>query len=60
MTDRTVASGRPSTFAGIAPADVGMFLVAQVIGAPAGLAVMSWLFAEPPYSVNRPTIAQTD
>lgn len=40
----TIARAFTNTFAGIAPADVAMFIVAQMIGAFAGLAVGGWLF----------------
>lgn len=42
----TIARGFTNTFAGIAPADVALFIVAQMIGACAGLVVGSWLFAD--------------
>jgi glycerol uptake facilitator-like aquaporin len=41
----TIARALTSSFSGIAPADVPMFIVAQLIGALAGLGVMSWFFA---------------
>ena len=39
----TIARAFTNSFAGIAPADVPMFIVAQLAGALAGLAGMSWL-----------------
>jgi glycerol uptake facilitator-like aquaporin len=41
----TIARALTASFAGIAPADVPMFIVAQLIGALAGLVVMRWFFA---------------
>jgi glycerol uptake facilitator-like aquaporin len=43
----TIARGLTNSFAGIAPSDVPMFIVAQLAGALTGLAVMSWFFLEP-------------
>jgi glycerol uptake facilitator-like aquaporin len=40
----TVARSLSDTFAGIAPASVPLFLVAQVAGALAGLALFDWLY----------------
>jgi glycerol uptake facilitator-like aquaporin len=46
----TIARALTDSFAGIAPADVPMFIVAQLAGALAGLGVMRWLLgAAPPY-----------
>lgn len=42
----TIARGFTSTFTGIAPADIAMFIVAQMTGAFAGLAVSRALFAK--------------
>jgi glycerol uptake facilitator-like aquaporin len=39
----TIARAFTNSFAGIAPGDVPMFIVAQLAGAWAGLAVMGWL-----------------
>jgi glycerol uptake facilitator-like aquaporin len=40
----TIARALTDSFSGIAPADVPMFIVAQVAGALAGLALMRWFF----------------
>ena len=45
----TIARAWSDTFAGIRPADVGGFLVAQAIGAAAGARVFSWLVPAPRY-----------
>jgi hypothetical protein len=37
-----------NSFAGIAPADVAAFILAQLAGALAGSAVASWLFPDAP------------
>lgn len=42
----TIARALTDTFAGIAPADVLAFIIAQSVGAFAGAAVASWLFCE--------------
>lgn len=42
----TIARSLSNTFAGIAPADVPAFVVAQVLGAMAGLVVAGWLAVE--------------
>lgn len=42
----TIARGFTNTFAGIAPADIAAFIVAQMIGAFAGFAVGGWLFKD--------------
>jgi glycerol uptake facilitator-like aquaporin len=42
----TIARSFSNTFAGIAPADVALFVVAQMLGALAGLAVANYLFAK--------------
>ena len=41
----TIARALTDSFSGIAPGDVPMFIVAQLAGALAGLAVMSWFFS---------------
>ena len=41
----TIARAFTTSFAGIAPGDVPMFVVAQLAGALAGLAVMRWMLA---------------
>jgi glycerol uptake facilitator-like aquaporin len=43
----TIARACTDTFAGIAPAHIAGFVVAQLVGAIAGWAVARWLFAEP-------------
>jgi glycerol uptake facilitator-like aquaporin len=40
----TIARALTDSFAGIAPGDVPMFIAAQILGALAGLAAMSWFF----------------
>jgi glycerol uptake facilitator-like aquaporin len=40
----TIARSFTNTFAGIAPGDVAMFIVAQMIGAFAGMLISAWLF----------------
>ncbi len=42
----TVARSLSDTFAGIAPADVPPFVVAQLLGAGAAALLARWLFAE--------------
>jgi glycerol uptake facilitator-like aquaporin len=42
----TIARALTTSFSGIAPADVLMFVVAQLVGALIGLAAMSWFFAD--------------
>lgn len=42
----TVARSLTNTFAGIAPADVPLFILAQLTGALAGALLARWLFAE--------------
>ena len=42
----TIARALTNSFSGIAPADVPMFIVAQLAGALAGLVIMRWFFAE--------------
>ncbi len=44
----TIARAFTDSFAGIAPADAPMFIVAQLIGALAGLGVMRWFFSAAP------------
>jgi glycerol uptake facilitator-like aquaporin len=39
----TIARALSDTFAGIAPANLLLFIIAQVVGAIAGLALMQWL-----------------
>jgi glycerol uptake facilitator-like aquaporin len=46
----TVARALTDSFSGIAPGDVPMFIVAQLVGALAGLGVMSWFFGPSPES----------
>lgn len=41
----TIARALTTSFSGIVPADVLMFVVAQLVGALTGLAAMRWLFA---------------
>ncbi len=41
----TIARALTNSFSGIAPADVPMFIVAQLAGASTGLGVMRWFFA---------------
>ena len=43
----TIARTLTNTFAGIAPGDAPMFILAQIAGALAGLAVTRWFFATP-------------
>ena len=43
----TVARSLTNTFAGIAPHDVPMFVVAQLLGAAGAALLARWLFAEP-------------
>jgi glycerol uptake facilitator-like aquaporin len=49
----TVARAFTDTFAGIRPADVAPFLLAQAAGAVAGTMLMRWLVAESPSSDHR-------
>ena len=42
----TIARSFTNTFAGIAPADVALFIVAQMFGAFAGMFAGNWLFAK--------------
>jgi len=44
----TIARALTDSFAGIAPGDVPMFIVAQLVGALAGLGVMGWFFHAAP------------
>jgi glycerol uptake facilitator-like aquaporin len=44
----TIARALTDSFAGIAPGDVPMFIVAQLLGALAGLGVMRWFFSAAP------------
>jgi glycerol uptake facilitator-like aquaporin len=44
----TIARAFTDSFAGIAPGDAPMFIVAQLIGALAGLGVMRWFFSAAP------------
>ena len=41
----TIARALTDTFAGIAPANLLLFIIAQVVGAIAGLALMQWLLS---------------
>jgi glycerol uptake facilitator-like aquaporin len=43
----TIARALTNSFSGIAPADAPMFIVSQLCGALAGLALMRWLLAAP-------------
>jgi len=43
----TIARALTDSFSGIAPGDVPMFIIAQLCGALAGLALMRWFFATP-------------
>jgi glycerol uptake facilitator-like aquaporin len=43
----TIGRSLSDTFAGIAPADVPAFIVAQILGALAAAALGAWLFAQP-------------
>jgi glycerol uptake facilitator-like aquaporin len=44
----TIARALTDSFSGIAPGDVPMFIVAQLLGALAGLGVMRWFFSVAP------------
>jgi glycerol uptake facilitator-like aquaporin len=46
----TIARALTNTFAGIAPANVPLFVVAQVVGALAGMAVMRWMLSRDQFS----------
>jgi glycerol uptake facilitator-like aquaporin len=48
----TIARALTNSFSGIAPADVPMFIVAQLAGALVGLAIMSWFFFTEPAPAN--------
>jgi glycerol uptake facilitator-like aquaporin len=48
----TIARALTDSFSGIAPADVPMFIVAQLAGALAGLALMRWFFFAEPVPAN--------
>ena len=49
----TIARALTNSFSGIAPADVPMFIVAQLVGALAGLGLMRWFFiVSPPRTVS--------
>jgi glycerol uptake facilitator-like aquaporin len=50
----TIARSLSNSFAGIAPADVPPFVVAQLAGAAAGAAVAAWLFAPTTVTGNAP------
>lgn len=50
----TVARSLSDTFAGIAPADVPLFIIAQLAGAGAGAAVAKVLFGEERIAVRQP------
>ncbi|WP_158817365.1 MIP/aquaporin family protein [Methylocapsa sp. S129] len=43
----TIARAFTASFSGISPSDAPMFIIAQLVGALAGLAVMRWFFAAP-------------
>jgi glycerol uptake facilitator-like aquaporin len=46
----TIARALTNTFAGIAPANVPLFVVSQVVGALAGMAVMRWMLSRDQFS----------
>ena len=48
----TIARALTNSFSGIAPADVPMFIVSQVIGALAGFIIMNWFFNAAPASAS--------
>lgn len=54
----TLARALTDTFAGIRPADVPWFVVAQVLGAAGGTLVMGWLTPDPP-AIAPQVIART-
>ena len=49
----TIARSLSDTFAGIAPADAPGFIVAELLGAFAGVVLFGWLFAVPPKAVKK-------
>jgi glycerol uptake facilitator-like aquaporin len=51
----TVARSLTTTFAGIGPADVGSFALAQLAGGAAGAALLRWLLADPPVATAAAT-----
>lgn len=51
----TIARALTTSFSGIAPDDVPMFILAQIIGALAGMTVMAWFFAGLTDATSRPT-----
>jgi glycerol uptake facilitator-like aquaporin len=55
----TIARALTASFAGIAPADVPMFIVAQLIGALVGLVVMRWFFATAEDPARLPATGRT-
>jgi glycerol uptake facilitator-like aquaporin len=48
----TIARALTNTFAGIAPANVVLFIVSQVFGALTGMALMRWLLRDPVTSME--------
>ena len=52
----TIARALTNSFSGIAPADVPMFIVAQLAGALAGLVVMRWFFIGSDGPARSPTL----
>jgi glycerol uptake facilitator-like aquaporin len=54
----TVARAFTDSFSGIAPGDVPMFVVAQLLGALAGLGIMSWFFSSPLESLRSVALKQ--
>jgi glycerol uptake facilitator-like aquaporin len=54
----TVARALTDSFSGIAPGDVPMFIVAQLVGALAGLGIMSWFLSSPPESLRSVALKQ--
>ncbi len=51
----TIARGLSNSFAGISPADVPLFILAQLIGAVAAWALCRWLLAHSPETKGRST-----
>ena len=55
----TIARALTNSFAGIAPSNVPMFIVAQVLGALAAMALMQWLLSpEPAASRSGATVSE--
>jgi glycerol uptake facilitator-like aquaporin len=52
----TVARAASNTFAGIRPADVAAFVVAQMLGAAAATLLFRWLLPSPPPAAGSDTI----